>query len=68
LVQAVVCINEEAELFLDKLRFTRKVLDVAAENLRQAEVLVEGRSRLTLALEDVAEAGTQANFASPIED
>ena len=55
------------ELVLQELCFTVKVLDVSTEKLAKREVLVKRRAHLVLALEDVAEARGETNFASAVE-
>ena len=56
-----------AELVLDELRLVREIFDVAAHKLTKAQVLVERGRCLIFALENVAEARTEAHFATPVE-
>ena len=60
-------VYEEAKFVPDQLGLARKVLYVAAEDLREAEVLIKSSARLAFALKDVAKTWTQSDLASAVE-
>lgn len=57
-----------AEFVLNELGFVREVLYVATYQLAQTQMLIQCRTSLILALEDMPETGAQTDFTPPVED
>ena len=68
LIQTVVLIDQVAKLVLDQLGLALEVLDVATDQLAEAQVLVQSRTCLIFAFQNVAEARAQSNLAPTIKD